>query len=134
MIDPRTATEPVRIDIWLWAARFYKTRSLAAEAVTAGHVGVNGQSCKRAKGVKPGDVININRSGEQTEVAIVQLSTRRGPAPLAQNMYRETPESRARAELMRAQRAVNAGPTPMPTSRPTKRERRALDRWSKSEF
>lgn len=134
MIDPHNASEATRIDIWLWAARFYKTRSLAAEAVTAGHVSVNGLRCKRAKGIKPGDVIHINRGGEQTEVAVVQLSTRRGPAPLAQTLYVETPESRARAELLRAQRAITTSQAPTPTSRPTKRERRALDRWTKGEL
>jgi ribosome-associated heat shock protein Hsp15 len=132
MIDPGSP-EPIRIDIWLWAARFYKTRNLAAEAVTAGHVSVNGQRCKRAKGVKPGDVVSMNRGGEQTEVTVMQTSTRRGPAPLAQTLYQETPESRARAEIMRALRTMTAAQASTPGSRPTKRERRALDRWSRQE-
>ena len=124
---------PIRIDVWLWAARFYKTRSIAAVAVSAGHVSVNGQRCKRAKGVKPGDEVSINRPGELTEVTVLQLSVKRGPAQEAQALYLETPESRARSELMRVQRALERVSEATPSSRPTKRERRALDRWNKGD-
>ena len=131
MTDSRTVAEPVRIDIWLWAARFYKTRSIAATAVAAGHVTVNGQRCKRAKTVKPGDTICINRSPELTEVVLLQLSAQRGPAPQAQTLYQETEISRSRAELLQSQRTSGDGPAPTPSTRPTKRDRRALDNWTR---
>lgn len=131
MADLRTTSEPVRIDIWLWAARFYKTRSLAAAAVTAGHVTVNAQRCKRAKTVKAGDTICVNRAGELTEVAVVALSFQRGPAPQAQTLYQETEASRVRAESLRSRRAIEKAPAP--GTRPTKRDRRVLDNWTRGD-
>lgn len=133
MTDLHTNSEPVRIDIWLWAARFYKTRSLAAAAVVAGHVTVNEQRCKRGKTIKPGDTVCVNRASEMTEVEVLQLSLRRGPAPQAQSLYRETKESRARADLLVAQRMAGLARSPAPGVRPTKRDRRVLDDWTRGE-
>lgn len=134
MTDSRTTPESIRIDIWLWAARFYKTRGIAATAVTAGHVTINGLRCKRAKTVRPGDTIAINRSAVLTEVVLLQLSDRRGPATQAQALYQETETSRSRAELLRSQRAPGTGAAPAPSARPTKRNRRALDSWTRGEY
>ncbi len=119
----------VRIDKWLWAARFYKTRSLAAEAVDAGHIKVNGLRCKRARPVRAGDRIAIIRGAETIELVVAQLSEIRGPAPVAQALYEESAESVQRRERERAQRLAAGGAMRAPAVRPTKRDRRMLERW-----
>lgn len=124
-----TGVKFMRLDKWLWAARFYKTRSLAAEAVDGGKVKVNGAPAKPAKDVKPGDRLQI-RAGEQDwEIVVQGLNEQRRPAPEAQLLYQETPESaeqRARAAELRKL-------APMPGAeqkgRPTKRDRRQLSRF-----
>jgi ribosome-associated heat shock protein Hsp15 len=122
-------TDPVRVDKWLWAARFFKTRSLAAEAVDGGKVHVNGDRAKPAKVVRPGDEVRL-RSGPYEHVLIVEgTAERRGTAPEAQRLYRETEASREAREklhwqLTKAAPAMEPGP-----GRPTKQDRRALDRF-----
>ena len=120
----------VRIDKWLWAARFYKTRSLAADAITSGKVELNGERTKPAKGVKPGDSVRI-RSGVFEQVVLVKaLSDKRGPATVAQTLYEETAESAAaRAKL--AERMRYEMPAAMDSGRPSKKDRRDIARLRK---
>src|SRR5436189_1250146 len=98
--DPETR---VRLDKWLWAARFYKTRSLATEAVTGGKVDVNGERAKPAKAIKPGDEIRLRLPPYEHALIVRALSERRGPASVAQTLYDETPESRAERARLSAQ-------------------------------
>ena len=93
--------EKVRIDKWLWAARFYKTRSLASQAVNGGHVHLNGKRVKAARAVQVGDALHIRRGLTEFDVVVEDLSSRRGPAELARELYRETGES-----ILRRQQAV----------------------------
>src|SRR5678815_1944416 len=100
--DPETR---VRLDKWLWAARFYKTRSLATEAVTGGKVDVNGERAKPAKPIKPGDEIRLRLPPYEHVLIVRGLSERRGPASVAQTLYDETPESRDARQRLAAQLA-----------------------------
>lgn len=127
-IDTTAERQRVRMDKWLWAARQYKTRSLAAQAIEAGHVRVAGQRCKPAREARIGDLIEIARGTERTELVVRALSAIRGSAPLAQLLYEETPQSLERKAQARALRAAVAV-TPATAERPTKRDRRQLDRW-----
>lgn len=117
----------LRIDKWLWAARFFKTRGLAAEAIDAGRVSVNGERAKPAKAVKPGDVLAIRRPPYEHVVKVLGVSERRGPASEAQALYEETAESRARREAVAAE--MKSLPPPVFKGRPTKRDRRTLERF-----
>ena len=133
--------EKLRIDKWLWAARFYKTRSLAVDEIGKGRVEVNGLEVKPAREVKVGDTISL-RQGSVSRVVIVKgLSGMRGPAPVAQALYEETAESLKARELAAEQRRLSPEPAHSITDgRPTKRGRRELDdaqrgwgdRWSAS--
>jgi len=129
-MDQSQGSDRVRVDKWLWAARFYKTRSLATEAVTGGKVAVNGESAKPSKTVKPGDEIRI-RLGPYEHILIVRgLAERRGPASVAQALYDETPESRDARQRLAAQLA--AAPATFvyeEKGRPTKKDRRDLSRF-----
>jgi len=131
----------LRIDKWLWSARFYKTRSLAAEEIGKGRVQVNGQEAKPAREVKVGDTVSMRREAVTRTVIVKGLSSVRGPAPVAQQLYEETPESvRAREEAARERRFVHDPAQAIEHGRPTKRGRRDLervqrgwgDRWSAS--
>jgi ribosome-associated heat shock protein Hsp15 len=130
-----------RIDRWLWAARFYKTRSLAVEEIERGRVQVNGQEAKPARAVKPGDVVSLRQGWVQRVVVVKGLSEVRGPAPAAQQLYEETPESILARERAAEQRRLAPEPAhAIEHGRPTKRGRRELDdaqrgwgdRWSAS--
>ena len=133
--------EQERIDKWLWAARFYKTRSLAVEEIERGRVEVNGQQIKPARAVKPGDIVTLRQGQVQRVVAVKGLSQVRGPAPVAQQLYEETPESlRAREHAAEQRRTAPEPAHTIEHGRPTKRGRRELDqaqrgwgdRWSAS--
>jgi ribosome-associated heat shock protein Hsp15 len=133
--------DKLRIDKWLWAARFYKTRSLAVEEITRGRVEVNGQEVKPAREVKPGDMVSVRQGAVRREVLVKGLSAMRGPAPVAQQLYEETPESIAAREQAAEQRRLSPEPAlAIQQGRPTKRGRRELDdaqrgwgdRWSAS--
>jgi ribosome-associated heat shock protein Hsp15 len=119
--------DEVRIDKWLWAARFFKTRGLAAKAVLGGRVQVNGERIKPSRLVRVGEIVTVTKATEQWTVAMTGVSDRRGPAAVAQTLYRETAESRAKRE----QRALEPRPARTPgddlSARPTKRARRRLD-------
>jgi ribosome-associated heat shock protein Hsp15 len=119
----------VRIDKWLWAARFFKTRSLATDAVTGGKVEVNGERAKPAKSVKPGDEVRL-RLGAYEHVLIVRaLGERRGPASVAQSLYEETEASRsAREKLAEQLRIAPGGFVYEEKGRPTKKDRRDMSR------
>jgi ribosome-associated heat shock protein Hsp15 len=125
-----TTSGGVRIDKWLWAARFYKTRSLAADAITSGKVELNGERTKPAKAVKIADSVRI-RSGIFEHVVVVKaLSDKRGPASVAQMLYEETAESAAaRAKL--AERMRYEMPAAMDSGRPSKKDRRDIERLRK---
>ena len=116
----------VRIDKWLWAARFYKTRSLAADAVDGGKVQVNGERVKPAKLLKPGDALSIRNGPYAWDITVLMLSERRGSAAEAAKLYSESGESRkAREEkiaMIKSERQSN----PFPGGRPTKRARRQI--------
>lgn len=118
----------LRIDKWLWGARFFKTRGIAQEAVDGGHVQVNGDRVKASRLVKPGDRLLITRGQERFEVDVLSIPLRRGPSAEARQHYRETPES----EAARAQvRELNRLSAPAFGGRPDKRERRELMRYLK---
>ncbi|MGC2048130.1 MAG: RNA-binding S4 domain-containing protein [Gallionella sp.] len=123
-------SEKFRVDKWLCAARFFKTRSLAADAVECGHVHVNQMRVKPAKAVVVGDMLDIRIGQKQYTVEVLGLSNRRGPAFEAQKLYRETDESRQRREAIAAQ--LKAEPQPFRfRGRPTKRDRREIERLTK---
>lgn len=118
----------VRIDKWLWAARFFKTRSLAAEAVDRGRVRIGGGPVKPARNVKLNDKIFIDNGSDRWEVVVLGLSDKRGPAPVARELYRETEESVVRRENDSEARRLFPEPGSTIKGRPTKRDRRAISR------
>lgn len=120
--------DSVRIDRWLWAARFFKTRSLAQAAVRGGHVEINGNGCKPARSVMVGDRLRITRGETVFIVEIRGLSERRGPAPEAQTLYEETAASAAARAARAEQRRLVAGDGP--GRRPDKRDRRRIRAFS----
>lgn len=130
----------LRIDKWLWAARFYKTRSLATDEIDKGRVAVNGQEAKPAREVKVGDTVSLRREGLTRTVVVKGVSAVRGPAPVAQQLYEETAESLQERERAAEQRRYAREPAlSIEHGRPTKRGRRELDeargwgdRWSAS--
>jgi len=118
----------VRIDKWLWAARFFKTRSLAAEAVDRGRVRIGGEPVKPARNVKLNDKIFIDNGSDRWEVVVLGISDKRGPAPVARELYRETEESIVRRENDSEARRLFPEPGSTIKGRPTKRDRRAISR------
>jgi ribosome-associated heat shock protein Hsp15 len=120
--------EKARIDQFLWAARFYKTRSLAAQEIGKGRVKINGQVAKASRAVKAGDQLELLRTGLITTLDVLQVSEQRGPAPLAQTLYCETPQSiAAREKAQDLRRFAQEPATSITQGRPTKRDRRSLD-------
>ena len=119
----------MRIDKWLWAARFYKTRSLAQQSVEASKVRLNGERVKPAKDVRVNDRLDLNLAAQDWTITVLVLSDKRGPASVAQTLYAESDESRARRAQQSALRKLAAEPAQDRHGRPTKRERRQLDRW-----
>lgn len=128
MADERDdAADRLRVDRWLWCARFFKSRSAAAEAVRGGHVRLNGQRIKPAHAVKVGDVLQLTQPRSvDRDVAIAAIPVRRGPAPEAATTYIESPESIERRRLAAEQRAARASFPPPTAGRPDKRTRRLL--------
>lgn len=126
------AAEPlasIRIDKWLWAARFFKTRSLAQEAVELGRVRLAGQRLKPSRDVKPGDRLTVERGEERFEIFVEKISAVRGPAPVAQMLYRETDESREKRERASEMRKIAMEPaSTIAKGRPTKRDARLIRR------
>lgn len=125
--------EAVRLDIWLWAARFYRTRSLAVQAIELGRVLVAGERAKRARNVRLGDAIVVRHPPYERTVIVRGVSDTRGPATVAAELYEETAESRTAREKLAAQmRAMGSSVIRSEAGRPTKKERRDLDRWKRS--
>lgn len=131
--------DSLRIDKWLWAARFYKTRSLAVEEIGKGRVLVNEQAVKPSREVRPGDLVTVRQVAVVRIVLVKGLSGQRGPAPVAQQLYEETEASRLAREAAAEQRRLAAEPAlSIEQGRPTKRDRRQIDkagwgeRWSAS--
>ena len=130
--------DSLRIDKWLWAARFYKTRSLACDEVTKHRVQINGQDVKPAREIKVGDTLTVRQGHISKTVIVKGISAARGPAPVAQLLYEETPESIAlRAKLAEQNRMAAEPAHSIEHGRPTKRDRRQIEhawdaRWSAS--
>lgn len=125
-MDPLTK---IRLDKWLWAARFYKTRGLAAEAIDGGKVQVNGERVKRAKQVQVGDEVRVRNGPYEHVVHVTGLAERRGSASVAATLYAETEASvAARASVAAHVKAMQVS-TRYDSGRPTKRERRQIDDW-----
>lgn len=120
------APTEVRADVWLWAARFFKTRSLAKQAIDGGKIDVNGGGCKPAKLLHAGDMLKISRGEERLEVEVLALADKRGPASVAQALYRESEASRLAREAQREQRRLVG--MQAPRQRPDKHARRELRR------
>ncbi len=123
-------TEKIRLDKWLWAARFYKTRSLAVDEIGRGRVLVNDQLAKPAREVGPGDRLRIRKEDPAIEVLVRAVSSVRGPAPQARLLYEETPQSQAARERAAEMRRLAPEPAQqIADGRPTKRDRRLIDAW-----
>lgn len=120
--------DEVRADIWLWAARFFKTRALAKLAIDGGKIDVNDAGCKPAKALHVGDRIKISRGDERMEVLVLALSDKRSSAPIAQALYGETQDSRSAREALKEQRRLTGAAFDHPHSRPDKHARRDLRR------
>ena len=118
--------EAVRLDKWLWAARFYKTRTLAKEMIDGGKVHYNGQRSKPNKIVEVGATLKVRQGSDEKEIVVLALSTQRRGAPEAQLLYRETEQSLANREKLAMARKMNALSMPHPDRRPDKKERRDL--------
>ncbi|HEY5850516.1 MAG TPA: RNA-binding S4 domain-containing protein [Lysobacter sp.] len=118
--------QAVRLDVWLWAARFYKTRSLAKQAVETGKVDVGGQRAKASRVVRVSDALRVARGEETFEITVLALSDTRGPASAAQTLYAESDASRLAREQFRAQRIAERNGYRAPESKPDKRARRLI--------
>lgn len=124
------STEKLRIDKWLWAARFFKTRSLAAQAVDGGKVKLNGQRVKPAKALQTGDALEIHIGDSVWQIMVRELCSRRGPAEAAQQCYEETAASQALRQEQAATRREAREPAAQMHGRPTKRDRRMLKKFT----
>jgi ribosome-associated heat shock protein Hsp15 len=118
----------VRIDKWLWAARFFKTRSLASRACELGRIESNGQTAKASREVRAGDVLQVKNDGGEFQLEVLLLSEMRGPAAVAQTLYRETEESRERRMKLAEERKAMPHFEAPREGKPSKRDRRALER------
>jgi len=123
--------EPIRIDKWLWAARFFKTRSLAAEAVSGGKVEINGERAKPSRIVRAGDKLCVRRGPYEWIIVVKEVSRLRGPAPQAHRLYDETEESLRQRQAIVAQSQLERPPQFDAPGRPTKRDRREIARFTK---
>jgi ribosome-associated heat shock protein Hsp15 len=122
-------SDTVRIDKWLWATRFFKTRSLATDAVDGGKVRLNGERVKPARSVKPGDTLDIDNGSTEWEVVVQGLADKRGSAAVAQTLYTETEKSIEERQRKAEQRKLFREPSEAIKGRPTKRDRRQLDKF-----
>lgn len=128
----QTTSAGVRADVWLWAARFFKTRSLAKQAIEGGKVELNDGTCKPAKPVVVGDTLKVTRGEERFVCVVAALSGKRGPAPEARKLYTETDESAAERQRQREDRRLTGGALLRPDSRPDKRSRRLIQDLKKT--
>ena len=130
MTDSEQGSSKVRIDKWLWAARFFKTRSLAKSAIEGGKVQLAGQKVKVSREVAPGDMLRIRQGWDEREVTVIATSEQRRAAPIAQTLYQET-EASVERRIRAAQARKAAGTLARPSQRPGKHERKALERLRK---
>lgn len=126
MSEQVEAAVSVRLDVWLWAARFFKTRSLSKQAIETGKVDVGGQRPKSSRAVRAGELLRIERGEETFEVQVLGVSDTRGPAPVAQALYQESDESRTRRAQQRAERVAMRDGYRAPEHKPDKRARRLI--------
>lgn len=133
MLEPKLCDHPVRLDKWLWAARFFKTRALAVEAIGKHRVDVNDQPAKPSRDVRLGDRVTLREPGLPARIIVVRgLSEIRGPAPIAQQLYEDTADSLHARETAREQRRQGIEPAQaIEHGRPTKRDRRQLADWQR---
>jgi ribosome-associated heat shock protein Hsp15 len=130
LTDSEQGKSKVRIDKWLWAARFFKTRSLAKSAIEGGKVQLAGQKVKVSREVAPGDILHIRQGWDEREVTVIATSEQRRAAPIAQTLYQET-EASVERRIRAAQARKAAGALARPSQRPGKHERKALERLRK---
>ena len=121
-----TAARTVRLDLWLWAARFFRTRALAKQAIDTGKVEIDGQRAKPSRGVRIGDALVVARGEERFVIEVLALGDMRGPASVAQTLYRESEASRLAREQARAFRAAERAGYRAPETKPDKRARRLI--------
>lgn len=123
------ACDKVRLDKWLWAARFYKTRALATEAINGGHVHLNGSRPKPSRSLAPGDKLVIRKGQDTFEITVLQLTEKRGPATVARELYEEDEQARSQREALAEQRRLEAAAQPRQQGRPDKKGRRQIIRF-----
>ena len=121
----------IRVDKWLWAARFFKTRSIAKTAIEGGKVHLDGQRVKVSREVSVGEILVIKQGWDEKEVVVLGLSSQRGPAPVARELYEETAASIEKRELEAQARKAAGGAVARPTQKPGKHQRKALERLRK---
>ncbi len=122
----------LRADVWLWAARFFKTRNLCRQAIIGGKIEVGGVCCKPARMLRVGDLLHITRGDERFEIKVLGLSQRRGPASVAVSLFAETEASLVAREALREQKRLLAASVQMPARRPSKQERRKIHRFKQN--
>ncbi|MBT9589766.1 MAG: RNA-binding S4 domain-containing protein [Thiobacillus sp.] len=130
MATEKTPPEKMRLDKWLWAARFFKTRSLATQAIEQGRVKFNGDRVKPAREIGPQDRLEIQVGDHVWMLTVRALSMQRGPAPVAQQLYAEAPESLARRQQQASEHKLSVNPAAAIKGRPTKRDRRQIHRFT----
>jgi ribosome-associated heat shock protein Hsp15 len=130
MPPEKTPLDRMRVDKWLWAARFFKTRSLATQAIDHGRVKLNGERIKPAREIRPGDRLELHIGEFVWTLTVHALSIQRGPAPVAQRLYEEDPASHARRQLQVTKRKLDVSPAAAIKGRPTKRDRRQIHRFT----
>lgn len=130
MPSEKTPPASMRLDKWLWAARFFKTRSLATQAIDHGRVKLNGERVKPARDVRPSDRLDLHIGDLDWTVTVRALAMQRGPAPVAQALYEEDPASVARRQARASERKLAASPAAEIKGRPTKRDRRQIHRFT----
>ncbi len=130
MATEKTPLDKMRLDKWLWAARFFKTRSLATQAIDNGRVKLNGERAKPARDVRPGDRLDVHIGDYDWTLTVRALAMQRGPAPVAQALYVEDPASQARRQQQVSERKLAGNPAAAIKGRPTKRDRRQIHRFT----
>ena len=128
---PDQALSKVRIDKWLWAARFFKTRSLAKQAIDGGKVHMDGQKIKASREITVGCCLVVRQGWDEKEIAVLKLSENRGPAPVAETLYQETPASIVRREKEAEQRRASQQFAERPVQKPNTRQRRHIHRFKR---
>ena len=132
MVDSKPSHERVRLDKWLWAARFYKTRSLSADEIGKGRVSVHGQAAKASREVRVADHLSLRQGPVSRTIVVLGVSGQRGSAEVARTLFEETPQSIAQRTQQALERRANADPaTSIEQGRPTKRDRRELADWNR---